>query len=40
MISDSLELRVDGGRVSHSLCMCVAIHVYGGLVGGRDGGDG
>ena len=29
-------LCVEGGRVSHSWCMCVVGHGYGGLSGGRD----
>ena len=33
IISDALELRVNGGRVSHSWCMCVVSHGYGGLDG-------
>ena len=36
----SLELGVEGGRVSHSLCMCIVSHVYGRFDGGRDGGGG
>ena len=40
MISEALGLRVEGGRVSHSLCMGVVSQVYGGLGGGRDGGGG
>ena len=40
MISEALELHVEGGRVSHSWCMCVVRHGCGGLGGGRDvGGD-
>ena len=35
-----LELNAEGGRVSHSLCLCVVSHGYGGLGGGRDGGGG
>ena len=38
MISETLELRVEGGRVNHSCCMCVDGHGYGGLGGGRNGG--
>ena len=38
MISQVLELPVECGRVSHSWCMCVDSHGYGGLGGGRDGG--
>ena len=37
MISEALELRVEGGRVSHSCCMGVVCHGYGGLGGGMDG---
>ena len=40
MISEALELRVEGGRVSQGWCMCVVSHGYGGLGGGRDGGGG
>ena len=40
MISEALELRVEGGRVSHSWCMCVVSDSYGRLGGGRDGGGG
>ena len=39
-ISEALELRVVGGRASYSWCMCVFIHSYDGLCGGRDGGGG
>ena len=35
MISEALELRMEGGRVSHSWCMRVVRHVYGGLCGGQ-----
>ena len=35
-----LELYVDGVRVSHSWCMCVVSHGYGGLGGDMDGGGG
>ena len=38
--SEALELYVEGGRVSHSCCMCVIGHGYGRLGGGRDGGSG
>ena len=38
MITEALELYVEGGRVSHSWCMCVA--GYGGLGGGRHRGGG
>ena len=37
MISEALELHVEGGRVSHSWCICAVSHGYGGLGGGRDG---
>ena len=40
MISEALNLCVEGGRVSHSWCMCVVNHGYGGLGGGWDGGGG
>ena len=40
MISVSLELRMEGGRVSHIWCMCVDGHDYGGFGWGRDGGGG
>ena len=40
MISDALELCVEGGRVSHSWCMCVVSPGYGELGGGRNGGGG
>ena len=40
MISEALVLFVIGGRVSHSWCLCVVGHGYGGLDGGRDGGGG
>ena len=36
MISQSIELHVKGGRVSHSFCMCVISHGYSGLGGVRD----
>ena len=38
MTSEALELRFEGGGVSHSWCMSVVSHGYGGLGGGRDGG--
>ena len=40
MISEALELCVEVGRVSHTLCMDVVIHGDGGLGRGRgeDGG--
>ena len=40
MVSEALELYVNGGRVSHSWCMCVVGHVYGCLGVGWDGGGG
>ena len=40
MISEALELYVEGGRLSHSWCVCVVGHGYGGLVAGREGGGG
>ena len=40
MISEVLELRVEDGRDSGSVCMCVVSHGYGGLGGDRDGGGG
>ena len=40
MVSETLELRVEGGRVSHSWCMCVVSHGNGGLGGSMDGGGG
>ena len=40
MISETLELHVEGGRVSHSWCMCVVGHGCGGLGVGRGGGGG
>ena len=39
-MSEVQELCVEGGRVSHSWCMCVVSHGYGGFGGGRDGGGG
>ena len=36
MISEALELYVNGGRFSHSLCMCVVGHDYCGLGGDKD----
>ena len=33
MTSEALELRFEGGRVSHSWCMSVVSHGYGGLGG-------
>ena len=40
IISEALELRVEGGRVSHCWCMCIVSHGYGGLGGGKDEGGG
>ena len=40
MISEALELCVEGGQVRHSWCVCVAGRGCGGLGGGRDGGGG
>ena len=31
MISEALELRMEGGRVSHIWCMCVVRYGYGWL---------
>ena len=36
MISETLELCVEGEQVSYSWFVCVAGHGYGGLGGGRD----
>ena len=33
MISEALELYVEGGRVSQNWCMCVACRGYGGFCG-------
>ena len=38
MISEELELYVEGGRVSHSWHMCVVGHARGGMGGSRDAG--
>ena len=38
MISEALELCVEGGQVSHSWCICVVGHGYGGYSWNRDGG--
>ena len=38
MTSETLELRVEDRLVSHSWCMCVVSHGYGGFGGDRDGG--
>ena len=40
VISEAMELHVEGGRVSHSWCMCVVRQEYGGLGEGRNGGFG
>ena len=40
MISEAQELRVEGRWVSHSWCMCVISHGYGGLFKVSDGGVG
>ena len=32
MISEALELRVEGGRVSHKWCMCVVVRAMVGWV--------
>ena len=40
MISEKLQPREEGGRVSHSWCMCVISHVYGEFGWGWDGGGG
>ena len=37
MISEALELFVNGGQVTHSWCMCIASRGYG---GGMDVGGG
>ena len=34
MVPETLELAVEGGRISHSWCMCVVSHGNGGLDGG------
>ena len=31
---------MEGGRANHTWCMGVVMNGHGGLVGGRDGGDG
>ena len=31
---------MEGGRVSHTYCMCIVSHGHGGVGGGRDGGSG
>ena len=36
MISDALDLLVEGGRASHRFCMRVVSHECGGLGGGID----
>ena len=40
MISEALELCVEGGRISYSWCMGVISNGYGELSGGRDEGGG
>ena len=40
VISEALELCVEGERVNHSWCMGVVGHGYGGLGGDRDEGGG
>ena len=40
MVSEALELRMQGGRVSECGCMCVVGHGNGGLGWCRDGGGG
>ena len=40
MVSEALELRVYGGRVSHGWHMGVVNHGYGGLFRSRDAGGG
>ena len=40
MISEALELHMEGGQVSHWWCTCVVSHGNGGLGGSRDGGGG
>ena len=40
MISETLELYMEGGRVSHSWCIGVVSHGCGGLVGDRERGGG
>ena len=40
MISEALELSVEGGRVSRSWCMGIVSDGYGGLGGSMDGGGG
>ena len=37
MISEALELCVEGGHVSHSWCVGVVSHRYDGLGGGMNG---
>ena len=38
IISETLELRMEGGRVSRSWCVCVVSHRNGGIGGGLNGG--
>ena len=40
MMFEALRLYTKSGQVSHSWCMCVVNHGFGGLDGGRDGGGG
>ena len=40
MISEALELRMEGGQLSHSWCMCAVSYGYGGFGGDMDGGGG
>ena len=40
IISEVLELCMEGRSVSHSWCMCVVSHGPGGLDGGWEGGGG
>ena len=40
IISEALELRLEGGLISHSWCMCVVSHGYGVLDGVEDGSGG
>ena len=40
MITEALELYMEGGRVSYSWCVCLVGHRYGGMGGGRNGAGG
>ena len=40
MISEALELYMEGERASYSWCVCVVRHGYGGLGEGMNGGGG